>query len=115
MGICAHVLSKMSRKVDTRLQRVVTLAVWWGGVGWGNGKEKWPFYFMWLCIAGLLKVGLYYFGNKTKRFSSACNKNGDAILSHLALSFSRKLRLSGNWTKHDLILKGTRKSINSIN
>lgn len=44
MGICAHVLSKMSRKVDTRLQRVVTLAVWWGGVGEREREVAFLFY-----------------------------------------------------------------------
>ena len=39
------------------------------------------------------KMSIYYFGNKTKRFFHACNKNADVILNHLAVSFRRRLSL----------------------
>lgn len=53
---------------------------------WGNEKDPLSFYFI---LLDLKKKGTHYFGNKTKRFFSACNKNADVILNQLAISFRR--------------------------
>ena len=59
-----------------------------------GGQEGDTGFLFYTFLCGLtFKMSIYYFGNKTKRFFHACNKNADVILNHLAVSFRRRLSL----------------------